>query len=315
MSGAPNYWKKNEEFLYLPDVRIAGMPEDVRTVLIQSGFTTQQIEAIFKNAYTSKNYQVSMSQGGKAETYEQEVGVYMEYRQNQTVQKNETTGPTVSIEKVTYLSDNLPQARTTRNGVKGMTTQSRSTGGRKVNLKERYGSLTQDKVLDVSNMKEGGVGVKTIGLPGESSGKISVSSFPKIVSSNVETFEQALKMLEVSAETVMSAVGQFREQQSQRTNKNGKGQLKLQNKNGQVNTLMSGQTIPNLNNLPQVQQTTQTVPPIIQSLTQRKPLETSSLTSQSGITSQSGLTSQSRMTTTPRINSLPSIPSLNVPKY
>ena len=257
LSGASNYWKKNPRFVYLPDVRVAGNPEDVQMVLTQAGYIGTDVQKFMANAYTSQNTAVSAAQGGKAEHFQQEVNNYQQFRQEQQQQKGEATGPTVILDQLEYLVVNLPQAQHARTGSRNSQASGQSgtkTGekraGRRVALDQRLRTLPPGKVLDVSNMKDGGVGIKTIAIPGETSGKISISSFPSLVSSNVENFAQALEMLGIVSDVSQQCILQFKQAQEQRSSKSTRGGSSIVSQKVQPRAIAAKSAAPTLGNLP-----------------------------------------------------------------
>lgn len=204
LTGAPARWKNSASAseIYLPDVRVVGSPDNVRTVLHTAGYDPQQIEQFVTNAYTVSNYNVPAAQGGKAEQYADEVVRYREYKKTQTNQQATEPGPTVTLNQLDYLVSTLPQAVTTKLGTKTKATPAAKApkrrtvgvGGRFGSLFERLQGLQPGKVLDVSNMKETGANIKTIPTPSDKSSKVGVEGL-SIVSSNYENYARAIAML------------------------------------------------------------------------------------------------------------------------
>jgi len=216
LSGAPGRWRKPEYagYIYIPTLRLAGNPEEIRSVLQSQGMQSNQVEDYINSAYTSQNYSVSVNQGGLKEHYDNEVNQYLTFKNSQTTQKGVSDGPTVSLEMLAYLVDNLPQATTgktsTRPKLSGQTrvTSPVKRSGRKISLTTRLQQLQPNKVLDVSNMKDEGTGIKSIDKPGPGSKKIGLPEWP-IVSSHADKYSLALELLGIPSDQMHTYMQRF----------------------------------------------------------------------------------------------------------
>ena len=200
LSGAPNRWKKYPQDIYVSDLRIAGHLDVVAQVLRSAGYADSQVQQALSNCYTSQNYLVPSAKGGKAELYQSEVSRYKQYKETQKTQKTDVEGPTIILRQLDFLVNNLP------NALQNKVTSSRKNGSpKKAGTKSVRGSkvplLTRlqeaqkkGKVLDVSNMREGGTNIKTIDAPGPGSKKFMVPGLG-LVSSNIQNYVTAVNML------------------------------------------------------------------------------------------------------------------------
>ena len=108
---------------------------------------------------------------------------------------------------LTYLASNLSSAKTAK--VQAKVSAPTNRKGRRVDLTSRVGSLKEGKVLDVSNMKEGGANIKSINVPSQSSAKVGIDSFPSVVSSSAANYQTALGMLGFPADRITSMMAEF----------------------------------------------------------------------------------------------------------
>lgn len=219
ITGAPKYWKKNQDFVYLPDLRLAGSRQNVITVLrgyrSEEGgsYSDAQIDVFLKNAYTSENYVVPQSQGGRAEDYQHEFDNYLAFKQSQSTQKPKKEAPSITLADLSFLIDKLPEAETLKVSSKSRSSKTSKPKSdtrrnvRHVNLKQRLDSLAPGSVLDVSNMKDDGTNIKTIPEPGAGSKKHGVDGV-KVVSSSAENFAKAMKLLGAEYEQYVAKYSQ-----------------------------------------------------------------------------------------------------------
>ena len=204
LSGATNMWKKSPSVIYLSGARIAGNTDVISKVLKTATVPDDQISHAIADAYTVRNYNIPMSQGGKAEIFNKEIDDYVMYRKTHSSQKGESTGPTVFIQQLGYYVDNLPNAlqnKITTNrkvnvsvGKVMNSTKPSGNKGSRVPLQQRLKNLATGRVLDVSGMKDGGAGIKTMEQPGPGSRKFGVPGL-NIVSGSLENYIAAIHIL------------------------------------------------------------------------------------------------------------------------
>lgn len=196
ITGASNRWKKNPQDVYISSLRIAGPPDAVRSTLENNGYAPSQIDEFFSTAYTSSNFCLTGAEGGLKEQFDEECDSYSSYKKDNKTKDTDDKDTKVKLEYLAFLVDNLPNTETAKASRKTTTDGSKKGGARgaKVPLSDRISSLPAGKVLDVSNMKEGGAGVKTIDAPGAGSKKIYVDPIP-VVSSSYERYCEAMTML------------------------------------------------------------------------------------------------------------------------
>lgn len=223
LSGATARWKRPEysRYIYIPSMRIAGNPEDLKSLLQSINASDKDIKEYMINAYSSQNTQVSVKNGGMLEKYEAELSEYTRFRESQVDSKETNTGPSVNLVMLNTLIDALPQAEAIRSirqnkpGVSSTSSGSSGTSvpakrpGRRVPFSQRITNLRNGQVLDVSNMREDGTGAKIIAQPGSGSGKMGCTLISGIVSSSLETFRLALQQLNLTADQQQQCLAQW----------------------------------------------------------------------------------------------------------
>lgn len=213
LGGAEKMWEKDPGFIYVPIYNLAGTEEDVASVLIElTQGDREEVGRVLSEAITSRNYNVPVADGGQMENYEQLLRNYRVLhnliREKRTEGFNARGEPIITLDLLPYIVSELsatqevvgqaaPRPRTpSRRKVAAPTApQTKRTNAK--SLLTRMMSLPEGKVLDVSAMKEDGSGVRTINIPGPTSGKVGTDlSEIRIVSSNLENYDRALKILE-----------------------------------------------------------------------------------------------------------------------
>ena len=221
LSGAGARWKKPEysRYIYIPSLRIAGNPEDLKTLLQSINASDKEIKDYFSNSYTSQNISVPVKNGGMHEKYEAEVLEYSRFRETQSSVKDTSTGPTISLNMLNGLLGVIQQAEAVRT-VRTKPVQAAGSGssgggsaskrpGRRVPLSQRISNLRQGQVLDVTGMRDDGTGAKIIAQPGIGSGKMGCTLISGIVSSNLETFRVALQQLSLTSDQQQQCLAQW----------------------------------------------------------------------------------------------------------
>jgi len=217
LGGAFAKWKKPEtfEYVYIPDLRLAGMPLDlvaaITTLRDENNipYSAQDANAFISTGYTKYNTTVPEAQGGKMEQFEEELDALAAGRQQRTTVRRE---PEVTLADLTAILTSIKgktgvkPVRGPRQGSPGTATTGR---GRILPLATRLEKLTPGKVLDVSNMKPDGKDIRAIAVPGPTSQKIGVDlqNYP-IVSSNLANYATAVRALYPNAEDLINAYNQ-----------------------------------------------------------------------------------------------------------
>lgn len=218
LSGATARWKRSEysRYIYIPSLRIAGNPEDLKSLLQSNAVSEKEIKEYLVNAYNSQNVNVSVKNGGMFEKYDAELNEYAKFRESQTDVKETNAGPSVTLGMLSTLLDSIQQAepirtvRTTKTAsTAGTATSGAKRPGRRVPFSQRISNLRTGQVLDVSNMREDGTGAKIIAQPGNGSGKMGCTLVAGIVSSNLETFRLALQQLNLTPEQQQQCLAQW----------------------------------------------------------------------------------------------------------
>lgn len=196
LSGAPGRWKKPETSrdVYIPQLRAAGDPTVLRRVFNR----VSNFEAILADGYNASNYNTT-----KKPAFDAEIAMYKQYKASKDAAKAANGGPSVTLDRLQYLVDNVSQAttvaRTTSTSPRGTSprgTSPRRRAGRVPDLAKRLqDAKRKGKVLDVSNMDlVKGTGIKLIKTPGEGSKKIGVAGL-EIVSSKPEPYASVVQKL------------------------------------------------------------------------------------------------------------------------
>ena len=223
LSGAGARWKKPEHsrYIYIPSLRIAGNPEDLKSLLQSINATDKDIKDYFANSYTSSNISVAGRSGGMLEKYEAEVQEYSKFKESQSDVKDTSAGPSVNLTMLHGLVNVIQQAEAVRtvrakpapgsggNGASSASTGAAKRPGRRVPLAQRISNLRQGQVLDVTGMRDDGTGAKIIAQPGIGSGKMGCTLISGIVSSNLDTFRVALQQLNLTADQQQQCLAQW----------------------------------------------------------------------------------------------------------
>jgi len=194
LSGARKSWASTDpnenRTIFLPDYRISGTPENVRTALQYAQEDPAQIENSIRNAITRENVD-----GAMRGLYDAEIQATCDIkRQRQSGNNKEVYG----LDVVEYLGrrDVLKGADiVTKTGESKGPARSPGRAGPTKSLATKLRELPSDKVLDVSNMDMAtGKGVRTITKPkSPKTGKHGASGVP-IVSNNLERYVEAIRL-------------------------------------------------------------------------------------------------------------------------
>lgn len=217
LSGAVVRWRKPEfsSYVYVPDFRIAGHPDEVRQVLQSLKKTPSQVEQLLQSGYSLQSLQRPQVEAA----YKKELDALEEYKKSQLSKRSDSptrSGP--QLDDLQALMTDLDKVQTVRSvrparqepaaSDKSAASAGPRRTGRRVPLQSRLDKLKEGQVLDVSNMKPEGTGAKMIAAPGESSSKVGCKSH-RVVSSDAATFQRALEMLELSADQVQQCLSEW----------------------------------------------------------------------------------------------------------
>ena len=206
LSGAPAYLATHPQVVYVPAVRLVGLPATVRQVLTNSGFSQDQINSAMAGAYTAQNINTPQGQAN----WRQEVDLAANARRA-TPKKEAKLG----LGNLQQVMQQLQQAQLTGQSVivtaprkagAGGAAAAGATGGQRGGPRGMKGTLldklndarASGKFLDVSKMTATGTGIKKVDRPPTGSKKIGVAGL-EIVSSDVNTYAQAMQMLGAAA--------------------------------------------------------------------------------------------------------------------
>ena len=202
LSGSTARWNQEKfaDYMYLPELRLAGHPDNVRMTLKNTGkHTDAQIDQYLKSAYTAK----SISNPQIEAKYKEELEQLEKYRKSQVnVKPQVQANPTITLSMLSALVSAIPHAQTVKATRVPRDEDSEDSGtkrpGRRIPLQTRLNNLKSNQVIDVTKMKKDGTGAKVVLQPGEASAKVGCASY-RIVSSNLDMFKSALACLGLSA--------------------------------------------------------------------------------------------------------------------
>lgn len=186
LTGAVARWKKHPGDLYIPALRVAGSPADLRQLL------GANYDGYAQQAYTAQNYRGAM----KAQ-FDAEVAARQAYKKSI---KGAGATSTIRLERLDFYTDKDRLAEAIKKGKEKKTTKAsspRAGSPRRSGktLMDRLRSLKAGTVLDASNMDLGkGTGIRTIKKPTERSKKIGVQGLD-LVSSDAGKYAAAVRML------------------------------------------------------------------------------------------------------------------------
>ncbi len=185
--------------IYVPEFSLVGEAQDLIsaiTSLINADtnrpYTVQEAQEYIANGYNARNITVPQSEGGRREDFESEMTRVIQARSAMRT----TPVPTFTLDDLEGLVSGLEHAAHSSGKRRAATGASPGRRGARIALAQRVANLAGDKVLDVSAMTPEGVGVKTIGVPGQLSAKIGVNinEIP-IVSSDPNNYARAIQEL------------------------------------------------------------------------------------------------------------------------
>lgn len=204
ISGATrSIWRKFPNVVYIEQLRLAGMPDEIRTYLRGKGYTDANIEAFLRGAYSQANIQANPALRA---AFDAEVAAAGTHRGKA---KQPARYDLAVLDRITA---GTATNRRSKLKVGGVTAKAKkSPRGRPANLKERLGVAVQKgAVLDVSFLKETGHGAHKREKFGETSGRKHLVDVPGLYSTNAETYRLALQHLGEPPERVEQLTNKFR---------------------------------------------------------------------------------------------------------
>jgi len=176
ISDAQNIWMTEPDIVFQAYYRLAGTEPDLSATLYDLGFEEDAIPDIMKDIITHKNY-------SENKNYSEEMTSYNEFRRS--VVSSNLNVPERKLS--TLISELHPESgQATKIGTKNRGT---------VSLFERVLNVPEGKVLDVSALTMMGTGARVIFRPDPKRGKKQGSPNFPIVSSDIEHYIMAMKML------------------------------------------------------------------------------------------------------------------------
>jgi len=202
LSGAPNRWKKNgtKDDIYISEIRLAGNKTNIRKVLEGNTYSSKDVDRLIASAYTSFNYALPEDQGGKQEQFQNEVNKYKEFKKTNV--NKQKTSVDISLEKLQSIVEDLNNSENRK--------KIPSKNTRKYWILEKYGKLSEGKVIDVSLMKQDGSGIKTRSVPKETSKKYGNFFGVAVVSSDFKNYDYTLRTLQIPQSQINDCVTQYR---------------------------------------------------------------------------------------------------------
>lgn len=207
LGGAEDIWKKYPDFIYEPFFRLAGTPDNVRTVLLDlTDNNVAKADSLIDKAITSENYDVPLAEGGQMETFDQ---IYQEYKASRVLaKKNKIEGynaagqPIPTLDILPAIKEALKEGEVTEKTKPLAPSRKRVTSTKATqNLLFRMEHLPAGKVLNVSKLDKEGKGARTINTPSNQSKFVGfdIGQLP-IVSDNLEGYTNAIRELEMNAQ-------------------------------------------------------------------------------------------------------------------
>ena len=189
ISGAERMWSQpeSETEIYLLNFRLSGKPQDIKHALLNVGYSPEQVDNILENAVTSANFNSAMK-----ELYEKELTGLRKYKSEEKERKSRSTA--IGWDTLLKIASNTESAHIV---MKEKGHSPRRTTGRGKTLMDRFEEIQdqEGKMIDVSDMRENGTGVKIQSRPSTERGqKIFLSSIP-ILSKTQDQYMRALEML------------------------------------------------------------------------------------------------------------------------
>ena len=225
ITGAPQKWKLNPNFVYVPQLRVAGEPQDVINGLVSVGYSEADARQAVNNGYTKahENSAAFMAEveaakkhkaGGKGKATKKAahnlapgISWYAEQLDSATVETKAGGSPRRKSPKARKSRSKSPKARTTKTkstkskskSPKARATKSKSPkakGGKRAAkpLADKIAALSDGKVMDVSKLKSDGSGAKAIARPGPKSKKVLIPGH-HVVSDHKNGVKAAAKLL------------------------------------------------------------------------------------------------------------------------
>ena len=186
LTGAERTWQNpdtaNEVFLI--NYRITGTPEDIETAMANAGYSPDQIKDAMAGAVTSKNYKK-----GKKSIYESELERWKNFKQEEKERKERET---VDWATLLLIASRVKDAHII---MKEKTSPAKK--GRGKTFLERYKEIKgqENKMVDVTEMREDGTKVVPRGTPSSNRGKkVFIPGIP-IMSESQKNYMRALEML------------------------------------------------------------------------------------------------------------------------
>lgn len=159
ISGAVKMFERFPDFVYIPQMRLAGRAGDVRAVIGKYGAGPDAADAALSQAITSTNYLTTMSK-----VYKDELAAYERARNVLGTKATKAVRSSrYTLKDLEWMAKDLPQVQfipkqsTNKTGAKspqvGKTTRTRGT--KKTMLERMTDAQQRGKVLDVSNLDKG----------------------------------------------------------------------------------------------------------------------------------------------------------------
>jgi hypothetical protein len=189
-SGTYKNWKKNPprdtDLMFLFTERIMGTRNDLHRTLSGLGKTQSEVESILKNAVTFNNFETTK----KSEVL----------RELERIKKIKTARTQSSIPLADEKIKELSKMKSSELSLVPVERTSKRSGGttrRKQSLKEKYDALTNDEVLDVSNMDpETGAGVRKKKWPSKVRGKVhDTRKKLRLITNDADKYARAIEAI------------------------------------------------------------------------------------------------------------------------
>jgi hypothetical protein len=187
INGAERVWNRPEtqDEVYLPTYRITGNPQNIAIALNRAGYTEEQVLEALEDAISRNNYK-----SDKAELYQEEMFCLRAFKKEQKKLKEQEK---ISWDSLLVIASNAKKSHVV---LQDKGDSQRGASKRKTFL-QQYKRIQgqEDKVVDVSNMRDDGTGILVKNKPTSSRSRYVVIDAVPVVSNNEERFLRALEFL------------------------------------------------------------------------------------------------------------------------
>ena len=221
LSGCTNQWKKNDKIIYIPGLKVSGEKEVIQDFF--SKILTEDMTTIFENSF-SKNeipenivvYVLNKTELKFIKTDEQLNGKeYFETYSKKNVSKIDVS----DLDILTKVYDEI-KSKEKCEQVKQKKTEKKIVEKKPFkSCKEKIEELKENQVLDITDFKETGTGLKAITKTTESGGKSKIRPTAKYIDEKVFFYLNKKELPEGAILFCINYYGETREESMERLRK------------------------------------------------------------------------------------------------